>query len=496
MIKYLLKKHLFILIAIIVYLITAINNKGFYHADEHYQIIEFAGLKTGTHNKDDLAWEFRKEIRPSLQPTICFVIFTVCKTLNITDPYDQTLVLRLLSVIFAIIAITFFINVTSRQIQNKNLIPYYKLLSYFIWFIPFISVRFSSETWSGLSFLLAISFYLSHIKASTKDKLIGILFAISFLFRFQIGFAILGFGLWLLIIEKLNAKRILTMSIFGVLTILFGFIVDCWFYGKLVFAPWNYFYVNIVQDAASGFGTSPWYFYIKEIILHSTPYIGIPILLCSIFFIISKPKNLIIWCILPFIIIHSIIPHKEDRFLFPMAFFIPFIIMKCIDLLYSIRKLRLIRYSFYLICSVIFTVNFAGLLIISNKAAGCGYMEITEYIHDNYRNDSINLTYHSYSNPYDPWMSLPMKHYCQDNIKETRINNLLELNQNNIDTNKVNLLVFYNDCLTKNGAEKNIASNHFVLEKQSVSKWVYFLNEHLKIFDSRYLLQLHKYKKE
>ncbi|MFA8301410.1 MAG: hypothetical protein ACEPOV_14680 [Hyphomicrobiales bacterium] len=496
MTKHLLRKHNLILIGIIVYLITAVNSKGVYHADEQYQIIEFAGLKTGTHSEKDLAWEFKKEIRPSLQPTVCFIIFTVCKVFNITDPYDQALILRILSAILALISITFFINVTSRQIQNKSLIPYYKLLSYFLWFIPFISVRFSSETWAGLCFLLAISLYISHFKASTKYIFTGILLGVSFLFRFQIAFAVLGFGLWMLIIDKQHIKKVLIIAIFGIITLSFGFLIDCWFYGKIVFAPWNYFYINIIEDAASGFGTSPWYFYLKEIIFRSTPYIGIPILLSFILFIIKKPKSLVIWCILPFLIIHSIIPHKEDRFLFPMVFFIPFIIIQIIDSFYSLKKFLLIRYSFYLISIITFIVNIGGLLIISNKSAGYGHMEITEHLHENYKNDSINLIYQSYSNPYNPFMSLPIKHYYTEKIKETRIKNLLELNQNNIDTNKINFLVFYNDCLTANGSKENIISNHFILEKQGAPQWVFYINEYLKIFGTKYLLQLHKYKNE
>ena len=39
-----------IALAIVIYGITAWNSHGYYHADEHYQIIEFAGEKLGTHD--------------------------------------------------------------------------------------------------------------------------------------------------------------------------------------------------------------------------------------------------------------------------------------------------------------------------------------------------------------------------------------------------------------------------------------------------------------
>ncbi len=66
--------QLIVIIAAVVYSITAYNSHGFYHADEQYQIIEFAGLKLGTHTPDELAWEFNIQIRPSLQPVIGFVV--------------------------------------------------------------------------------------------------------------------------------------------------------------------------------------------------------------------------------------------------------------------------------------------------------------------------------------------------------------------------------------------------------------------------------------
>jgi len=42
-------------IAFIVYGITAINCIGYFHFDEHYQIIEFASLKLSLNNPSDLA---------------------------------------------------------------------------------------------------------------------------------------------------------------------------------------------------------------------------------------------------------------------------------------------------------------------------------------------------------------------------------------------------------------------------------------------------------
>ncbi len=73
------------LLAIAVYVITAYNSLGYHQADEHYQIIEFAGTKLGTHMAEDLPWEYRDQIRPTLQPTMVYAIFKTLNAFSITN---------------------------------------------------------------------------------------------------------------------------------------------------------------------------------------------------------------------------------------------------------------------------------------------------------------------------------------------------------------------------------------------------------------------------
>jgi hypothetical protein len=44
--------------AMLIYAISAWFSTGFYHGDEHFQIIEFACHKMGSVSQDQLAWEF------------------------------------------------------------------------------------------------------------------------------------------------------------------------------------------------------------------------------------------------------------------------------------------------------------------------------------------------------------------------------------------------------------------------------------------------------
>ena len=58
-----MKHYIVSLVAFMIFAISAIFNNGYYHPDEHYQIIEFAELKTGNNQQSDLAWEYTAKIR-------------------------------------------------------------------------------------------------------------------------------------------------------------------------------------------------------------------------------------------------------------------------------------------------------------------------------------------------------------------------------------------------------------------------------------------------
>ncbi len=483
-------------IAAVVYITTAFNSHGFYHADEHYQIIEFAGLKLGTHTPEELTWEFKAQIRPTFQPIICFGLLKSFKFLNIKNPYNQAFLLRLISALFAIVVIFFFIQNTKNFIKNKAIKIAYYFLSFFLWFIPIISIRFSSETWSGLCFLLSITYFIKDPNNKRTPYKIGFFLGISFLFRFQIAFAILGFGLWLILINHSKLKYLIKICTPFCAALVIGFLLDSWFYSKFVFTPWNYFYKNIIEGAASGFGTSPWYFYIVKLLSYPSYFIGIPILLSFIILLIKNPKYYVLWIIIPFIICHSIIAHKEERFLFPIVYFFPLMLIEGYTIIINLIKNRffnkVINYSLIVIFVI---VNTVGIIAMGQKSAGIGRMEITKYIHDKYGNENINLIFCSWANPYNPWHSLPIKFYLENSLTDHRINNLCELNDSLFRKDVVNLLVIRK--IDKNNIEcsKKIKNYNLILVKQSIPKWIERINAKYNGFDNQNILELYRYPK-
>jgi hypothetical protein len=97
----------FMLCISLVYIAVAVNSNGFNNADEHFQIIEFAQFKLGNSDPSALAWEFHSQVRPGLQPFMCFSIFKFLKFLGINDPYTLSFALRLVTAMQRLIKAAF-----------------------------------------------------------------------------------------------------------------------------------------------------------------------------------------------------------------------------------------------------------------------------------------------------------------------------------------------------------------------------------------------------
>ena len=69
---HILRRSLAILAGVTI--LTAWFSNTFYFPDEHYQVLEFMGLKLGITPAAELPWEFEARIRPWLQPLLYFLI--------------------------------------------------------------------------------------------------------------------------------------------------------------------------------------------------------------------------------------------------------------------------------------------------------------------------------------------------------------------------------------------------------------------------------------
>jgi phosphatidylinositol glycan class B len=445
---------------VLIFVVTALYSHGYYQADEHYQLIEFAHAFV-VDDFSGLPWEYASKIRPTLQVFPVIGLEKLFHFSGIDNPYALSTTLRLITGLFLFFAIHYCYKRLNSLSQLKN--SWLNYLSYLLWFIPFLAIRYSSETWSGGVLLLLVGYLLDDRKQFNRTKglvVIGFLFSLSFAIRFQSAFFIIAIILWLFVVQKIKLKKIgvLLFSSF-VFFILFS-LLDVLYYNEVVLTPFNYFYSNIVDKVAASFGVYPWHYYIEYTVVHSSLPIGIGVLVSMIYVLIKSPKDLVLWVCLSYTIGHSLVGHKEIRFLFTIAFFVPYFLQIGLrDLSLNYRKIYLpVIFSFFLINSLL-------LGVMSIKPAGTGAMAITKFLYDEVKKPTI--MYYKSVNTYSEWgINTPFYE-----------NELVEVV--NLENEK---LLEPQSYVVLNYKEKNspimmafIRSQHLVLVKQSVADGVIVL---------------------
>jgi phosphatidylinositol glycan class B len=157
----------------------------------------------------------------------------------------------------------------------------------------------------------------------------GIFWGLAFESRYLIGICAVVLFTWIIFYQKNNRKSILPIIAGGSFILLLSLFTDSWLYGSFTFPPLNYFRETLMKSEDM-FGVSPWYDYIVQ----SQNWFGFPfgILIIGVFFlsIIKLWKSPFFWILFSFVLFHNLLGHKEIRFLFPVFYLIPIIIVQLI----------------------------------------------------------------------------------------------------------------------------------------------------------------------
>jgi phosphatidylinositol glycan class B len=349
----------------------------------------------------------------------------------------------------------------------------YLFLSYFLWFLPFVNVRFASETWSGIMLLNALAVLLNTNLRGNRNYIAGVLLGLSFLFRYQNAFLAMGIFLWLFLIEKEKILDLLKLLAAAVVVLLLGILLDFWLYGEFTLSAWNYFYVNLIEDVASGYGTESWWNYFYSIFRFGFFPIGIPVILAFLILTVKKPRNVFIWTILPFFVIHSIIAHKELRFLFPVINLVPIILLLAYQALkWDIRKWRVPgRIAIHAVAWILVAINIIGAVTVSLKPANIGLTTMTRYIRQHHGDESIRLISYNNSNPYGPW-ELMASFYMEKDMQDIRLGSLDELGDSVLHEERVNLLVLKKEDAASPPARAFLTEHQTRKMVQGIPAWM------------------------
>ncbi|MBT7611004.1 MAG: hypothetical protein HN576_14675 [Bacteriovoracaceae bacterium] len=295
------QKYKFHLLSILPFIITAIFSEGFLHPDEHFVTLEFLQTKISTFSRPEIFnWDFHERIRPWFQTLLYFCLY---KITPFSSPFTLALFYRLLAGILGWLSLYL--------LSKKNVTS--MLWISWTWFVPFLLARTSSESLSTSFFFIGTYFFSK--ECSRKNSLLsGLFWGISFLTRFQMGIVIAVANLWYLKQRK-PFKNFCLHSIIILLIIGVGVIIDYWGYGEWTFSPYNYLYTNLVESRASDFGINPFWYYLSKPIVKGGIFLPLVLIIGTFEYFKNNKKSFWLPVLFTFFIIHSIIPHKEVRFL-------------------------------------------------------------------------------------------------------------------------------------------------------------------------------------
>jgi phosphatidylinositol glycan class B len=302
-------------------LVTAVGSYGYFHPDEHFQVLEFAGYKLGRTQLAELPWEHRAEMRPWLQPAL---YVGIAKALSFASPtgFSLALVYRLLS---AALFFGAFVRVARRMGEGLASVEAFRahwLVCSMVSVIPYLAVRPSSESLTTSMFLFAVFPWLGPSAEQPKLSsvlLSGIFMGLSFEMRYQSAFFGVGLLAHMVFVRRVGLRALWAWCTGGVLSVGVGTLADVWGYGHWVCAPYRYLHQNLFQGVAASFGTEPFFAYLYLPIANVAAPTALLLLLGLGCFCVRAPRHALSLSSLVFFVGHSAIAHKEERFMFPLV---------------------------------------------------------------------------------------------------------------------------------------------------------------------------------
>jgi len=399
-----------IIYSLILHIVAAFFSSGFHKFDEHFQIIEFLNYKLGGIAGNELAWEFREHIRPWFQVFTYWVTIQPFKLLGVENPFFLAFFLRLISSLFGWYSTNQLWPLIDRWFKSdKNKIWAFALM-HFCWFAPYILTRASAESFSISFFALGLSWLLTK-QSSLWMILSGLAFGLAYQSRFHSALPVACVWIGLLVTKQLEVKKLVLCAVGVLIGFGSGFLFDYWGYGIWSFSLWHFYRTNFLEGIMAHVQHYPWYYYLRWSFLRGIVPVSLPLIIASLCFWIKKPKHVLTWATLPLFIFHSMVGHKELRYVFPVIIFSPLMLMMMIEAYQEKVDQMLTRKWVRGLTKTIISINIIVLFFVSFKPANVS-VPFYQYVWGS----KITKMYVRDEDPFS-MLGLPIKFYRPKNLE-------------------------------------------------------------------------------
>lgn len=393
------KSRKYIYFGLFFHLLAVIFSKGFYRHDEQREVLQVVGHALGFYDTSYLSMQYQAGIRPWLQPLLYIWPSKVWLFFFKPNPFYLAVFYRLISSAIGIVSLWTLYKCFEDRFKEVVYQNWYFFFAGLLWFIPFLHARTANEN-------LCASFFIFGLYFLIKDKdwkqavLAGLMFGVSFILRFQMAVIIAPAVLWFLIFKRYSFKKYILLTVSFLVFVGISTALDSYYYGRFTFAPYNYFYMNIVQKYAQEFGVTPWYDYFVQGFKDGAAPLSLFFIFVFLVLWIRFPLSLLTWTTLPFFIVHCLIGHKEFRFLFPMIFLLPAI------LTFLIQEFKLDVKRSWIILFQVFNIP---LLIYFSVTSASSMMNYYEHLY--YKADPVTKVF--VSGPFEDYTKFYLKNDIQ-----------------------------------------------------------------------------------
>jgi GPI mannosyltransferase 3 len=296
------KIHLIAVVGLLLRLLFTFRCDTIYHPDEIFQYVEQA--HRWAFGYGNIPWEYRYGIRSWILPGFIAGLLHILHILNIEDPNIYTAAIK---VFFCVVSISLIYSsyIITRNIASEKAARIACVLTSFWYELVSIASKAIPEMISAYLIMGAI---ICLVTKSSREKtiLFGIACSLITLLRYQY----LGAVIILFIAAAIKWKK---QDILIIIGILFSFVLaagylDYLTWGSFFASYYNNFLFNSTYKISELFGVEPpWYYFLGGAFI-STIFTS---------FLIPQHRRpwLLIICIFSIILPHSLIAHKEFRFI-------------------------------------------------------------------------------------------------------------------------------------------------------------------------------------
>lgn len=323
--------HIVAIVAVLLRLAVAWLSVRITYPDELFQYLEQAHRLV--YGYGIVPWEFRLAARNWLLPGTLGVLLEGLRAVGLDEP---TTYIPALKSVFALLSVSLVYASYSigRNLFGERTGRLAAVLATIWYELLYVSPVATPEVLSTYAIVGALALITGPASAR-RAVLVGLLLGASIALRVQ--YVVPVVALWLVVVIKWRRRCALNSALAAVIVIGFAGLLDAWSWGTAFISYYNNLNFNLLLDKEDAFGSSPLFAYFYWLVAGSA---GLCLVAAAYGVVQWKrcwPILLLVACVL---VPHSLVPHKEYRFIF-LA--VPLLLVLLADaIINGAQRLRLI----------------------------------------------------------------------------------------------------------------------------------------------------------